>query len=349
MNMLTNKVPFGLLNTKERELFLNAKQENCKRYVLGEWLGFEEPAMFEDDFAHRLKLKEGEWYTLDYCGNIYTMECIFDDTDLIDFAFAIQDDRADELGSDEPLDACDSFRPALPQEIELIQPKFKKGDVVVSDEFEYDLNDKKGYILYRFKNECIEDEDGDKSHDAESLISASGAFEFNADVGANDNPHKATNDQTKQLELEEMKHGKIWNGEGYDDYLICGMTINEFLEGDYELEYASMGGNYEPITESKHKVAENLLNKLGGINLYRLKPKDAFVDVKLMWNDERIGLKHPNGDMMDLVDVPVRIPIDGHYIEYFHGFDKEPEPHNLYPIMTDGSKATHARFCKVGE
>lgn len=63
MNMLSNKIPFGLLQEKEKDLFRNAGANNCNRWDGSKW-GLHLSTSFHTDSAYRLKLRNDEWYTL---------------------------------------------------------------------------------------------------------------------------------------------------------------------------------------------------------------------------------------------------------------------------------------------
>lgn len=122
MNMLTNKIQFGLLSKAEQELFESAGFTQLSVFIKDEWCD-KQSSVFNWEKTYCLKLKEGEWYTFEYCGNDYTCKCIDSDTDFIDLSFDIQEDRKDELCSDEPISECDSFRPATQEEIDIMKPK----------------------------------------------------------------------------------------------------------------------------------------------------------------------------------------------------------------------------------
>lgn len=65
MNMLINKIPFGLLGKKEQQLFLEVNIENMEEYDVSGWLNCSKSDSFLNGFAYRLRLKEGEWYKID--------------------------------------------------------------------------------------------------------------------------------------------------------------------------------------------------------------------------------------------------------------------------------------------
>lgn len=167
-----------------------------------------------------------------------------------------------------------SIEELTPQEIQAVKPCFKRGDVVVSDEFSYGGGGKKGFIIYRFSREV-----NGGLHKVESMIRADGLFVFDESCGTCDKRNQATPDQIKQLELEEMKHGKKWNGDGYDDWLTeDGLTWLELMEHDFELmEYKFNEGSWSDVIDS---VTES---DLGNIQKLRLKPKESFVDVEICW------------------------------------------------------------------
>jgi len=236
------------------------------------------------------------------------------------------------------------------EEINSIKPKFKRGDVVVSDEFYHGCSSKKGHILYRYKGglgECL--------HKVESIIIADGEFKFDTDCGTIDKHNKATPAQIKQLELEEMKHGKKWNGDGYDDWLTYdGLTLNEMLKHDLsEIEYFCGDIWARTINNSEIMSCLDYSNSpINYIKQYRLKPKDeGFVDVEIDW--DQFGLLHPCDKWLAWIDVQnIGINYGGWVLS---GYVMEDGYHTDKPVKFQengtviNEKATHARFVKVGE
>lgn len=340
MNMLTNRVPFGLLTPEEQELFEQAGIENCEVYVLMDspdeyrWTDDLKNIKCFEDFkalAFRLKPKEGEYYTSRVHG--------FDKgTHKIDKAGI---ENATKLG-----DSIDLFRLSTQEEIDRVKPKFKYGDII-SDS----------------KDDCyicrVENIDEATVNALSRIYDGSKfGFDINAATPVKCMSH-ATKDQVKQLEIEEMKAGKKWNGDGYDDWLTAdGLTWNELIEHDLsEIEYFSLG-EYNKTSSGKGDFG--LALGIDRISRYRVKPKEpeeTYKDVDIMWNAMRAGIKHPNGEIMDLVDVPLNIPIDGYFLYGY--YDKKGEPADALPhhqLLSCGlgdegifRKATHARFVKMEE
>jgi len=280
MNILTNKVPFGLLSEEEKELFVSAKNHNCEWFNhKGEWTKCElGKNTFCKAHVYRLKLKEGEWYVLENDLGEYLIEFVqvHESKDIEASRFYV--DGNNNGAGDFSINEIKSIRPATQEEIESVKPKFKRGDVVVSDEFYYGCSSKKGHILYRYKGglgECL--------HKVESIILADGEFKFDTDCGTSDKRNKATPDQIKQLELEEMKHGKEWNGEGYDNWLTAdGLTWNELLEHDLsEIEFEHNQGWSKTLNE---KEAMNV----SYIKEYRLKPKETKEQIRIKELEEEL-------------------------------------------------------------
>lgn len=223
------------------------------------------------------------------------------------------------------------------------RPEFKRGDVVLQG------------AIYRI---------------GFSWISEVGDFEFCNNSGTiildNDSIEqifaiKANSDQIKQLELEEMKNGKKWNGDGYDDWLTSdGLTLNELLEHSvFEIECENPRGNkgwHLTNIPDVPALKGSLLSGVNNIKRYRIKPKDTFVDVEIEWSYAQGSILAPNG---------MRIIINAHSIGqsfsdwFLSGYILKPISNNEmfvgYPIKFsyDGEniieKATHARFIKVGE
>ena len=118
-----------------------------------------------------------------------------------------------------------------------------------------------------------------------SKINFAGQFAFGESFGTKENkPLSATPDQIKQLEREEMKAGKSWNGEGYDDWLTAdGLTINEIIK--HGIENIQVGGE-EHDTEwrrTSHGSLDGVINEmLVFVKEYRLKPQESFVDKEVI-------------------------------------------------------------------
>lgn len=258
MNMLTNKVPHGLLSKEEQEMFEEVGVTGLDMYLEGWSFAC---GKICPSHAYRLNPKVDEWYaTIPSCGGSYTIA---------------QHDGRPVVRSD-----FMEFRPATKEEIESVAPSFKHGDVVISDEFMWGESDKRGHILYRFKNTIK----NSSQHEVGSIILADGKFEFDTECGTTDKHHHATPEQIEQLEREEMKHGKKWNGGGYDDFLTAdGLTLNELLEHDLsEIEKYHIGDEVvdEGWGESRHnsKVSfEMIVIKKKNLITYRLKPQVCII------------------------------------------------------------------------
>jgi hypothetical protein len=173
----------------------------------------------------------------------------------------------------------------------------------------------------------------------------------------------ATPDQIKQLELEEMKHGKKWNGDGYDDGLTAdGLTWNELLEHDLsEIENNSSITSNEIWNETTNDK-EDFNNECVILNIkhFRLKPQETFVDAPIEWGD--IPLCNQPADKSQDIDITNTNIGSVNCGWALQGYLFEGAGQNKVqdrPILFDGnmknstpiisSKATHARFVKVGE
>jgi len=267
MNMLTNKVPFGLLSENEKELFRNSIC-SCEYYTeAGTWNNWNSAGALTQDVVLRLKLNEGEWYkygsTVVQCltkdvgqGLYFTDGTIHIRTFAIDYTL--------------------QFRPATQAEIDSVKPQFKRGDVVASGET---------YSIMRFEQYCKQPEMFSR---LSRLDSTCNEFVFDNDHGYLIELFElATPDQIKQLEREEMKHGKSWNGEGYDDWLTAdGLTINEIIK--HGIENIQVGGEKHDTEwrRTSHTYLDSVINEmLVFVKDYRLKPQESFVDVEIeSWN-----------------------------------------------------------------
>ena len=261
--MLTNKVPFGLLSDEEQELF--------RSELLSDLIAFDEkwdPAVkfsrIYNSIAYRLKLKEGKWYYSDDCTKNpqirqYLGECSFGSYSKI-------------------------FRPATQEELDSVKPKFKRGDVV-------------GYC----DNTNVFGRLGDPTKEGVfhglSRVNSLSQFDFKVNRWiAEYDIIKATPDQIKQLKFEEMKNGKKWNGDGYDDYLIDGKTLNELTESDFEnIEYNNHHEEWLPIQHSDLTEFIHHMTTIKDVDIlvYRIKPQET---------QEQIRIKELEQELEDCYD-----------------------------------------------
>lgn len=277
--------------------------------------------------VYRLKLKEGD--------NVVINEVVYE----------IVSDRKSTSKNGYPttmahlltLGDHNEVRTLTPEEIQAVQPEFNRGDVI---SFEHS----NGCGLMRMVN----DEDGYMGYF--SILIYGNKIIFNS-FGASFKSHKhATPDQIKQLEREEMKHGKKWTGDGYDDWLTAdGLTWNELIEHDVEgIEFycnnrwvASM--NDKSMMTSYHSQAP-----ITEINKYRLKPEESFVDMEIDWSGNEPQVKHPNDTHWLLNGLSLRVPMSDYFINRYVFADGST---CIYPVKTNEDKcfdkAVKARFVKV--
>ena len=275
MNMLTNWLPLAAMTQEEKELFVGLSDWYC----LQSETEHKEPvwAVIGSEFClhrqssniiPRLKLKEGEWYTFQFR----------DDKD--NQTAELSEIRGSEVFfKGEPLDFGYSkkgltlLRPATQEEIDRVKPKFKRGDVVEQ------------IALYRI-GFCWINEGGDFE------FCDSGSRMLDRDSLEQRTATKATPDQIKQLELEEMKHGKKWNGEGYDEFLTYdGLTLNELLEHDLsEIDIRSIGGQWS-VTHGNTKedlIEFAVADYENEIKTLRLKPKETKEQIRIKELEEEL-------------------------------------------------------------
>ncbi|MCP4103826.1 MAG: hypothetical protein GY750_20775 [Lentisphaerae bacterium] len=121
MNMLTNRVPFGLLTKEEQELFKTVRKPMMYNGT-GRWSEVRNPS-YAQDRIYRLKLKEGEWYYIEYSELIVVLKCVDSKGgDFIEYCFAIPNRIGWEY-KESRLDECDVFRPATQEEIDSVKPQ----------------------------------------------------------------------------------------------------------------------------------------------------------------------------------------------------------------------------------
>ncbi len=110
MNMLTNKVPFGLLSEEDQELFVGA---NCVLYNfdLNDWVGC---SSRYENMVYRLKLKESEWYRYNDDVIQYKDEKFYNASGSI--AYYLNEFM-------KSMDKHDFFCPATQEEIDSVKPK----------------------------------------------------------------------------------------------------------------------------------------------------------------------------------------------------------------------------------
>ena len=118
MNMLTNKVPFGLLSEDEQELFKSVN-DDFQWYNNGKWMSaawdyypYPKNPSYAKSTTYRLKLKEGEFYT-------YTAGATC--TKMIDSVIEDWITWSDQSKSN--IECFECFRPATQEEIDSVKPK----------------------------------------------------------------------------------------------------------------------------------------------------------------------------------------------------------------------------------
>jgi len=345
MNMLNSKGRiYGLFSAEEDELFQNVNMDNLEVYLVGEW---KQAFNLDVSHAYRLKLKEGEWYTTE----VTTRQMTSIKDKLISWAPNIND-GVNCNGAHSNIEMFKLFRPATQAEIDSVKPCFNGGDVVV---------------VQWVGNETINrlgEEISDKIISYYSMFEK-GNIIFDSKGVNFKSVSKATNAQIKQLELEEKKHGKKWNGDGYDDFLIDGKVLNELTESDFEnIEYVNHHKKWLPILHND--LTEFIYHMVNiesvDISAYRLKPKESFVDVEIRWGEVVKGdgvmtfCIPPWAETEENISTsPIGQVYRGWCLQSF--IHQESSMCSNMPICFGQgsvrhaaeilSKATHARFCKV--
>jgi hypothetical protein len=315
----------------------------------------------------RLKLIKDEWYTFILANNKYSGEV----SEIRETSFDIKIHHTNVLTGggkgecshpwfiqDYPIEhSFKSFKPMTQEEIQAVKPQFKRGGVVVIN-----LDDGK-YMTARLRNpeSFNETRNGIEVY---SIVGTTGEFTDwdNSGFGfwEGDTVSHATIDQIKQHELDEMKNGKQWNGDAYDDCLTAdGLTLNELLEHDLsEIEYQahldSIKREWFVVNSSKEELLEFALED-NDINRLRLKSKENFVDVEIEWvgakgyiklNDSKYVVNNAWNKCCFVSELGV-----------LSGYRHEGYSSNVLDdiMVFNGvktkivSKATHAIFIKVGE
>ena len=245
MNMLMNKEPYDLMTGERREAFRKLKFVDGEAFYEGGWVCWGDvPSNLKGCVSIKLKPKVGEYYTFNKDGQDYTRKLNFYRDPILNFDNLIGDVSAKEFNS---------FRPATQEEIDSVNPQFKSGDVIVVDEFNLCRS---GF--------CGSSVDFTSIHFGVNWATKPESFKH------------ATKDQIKQLELEEMKHGKKWNGEGYDDWLTAdGLTLNELLEHDLsEIEFENPRGKSGWHLTDVPDLEGSILCGVNALERYRIKPKE---------------------------------------------------------------------------
>ncbi len=258
MNMLTNKVPFGLLSEEEKELFRNSIN-SCECYTeAGTWNNWNSAGALIQDVVLRLKLKEGGWYKIN--------------TNLAQWRYDRQsffDKYNNKFCSLKEAKTYNMFQATTKAEIDSVKPTFKRGDC-----FTVPSN----HRIYRLGGSCYHGGNSDLTIIFDKVAGMS--YELKVEDVNTYNYKHATPEQIEQLEREEMKAGKKWNGEGYEDWFTAdGLTWNELIEHDVsEIEYkgTEWKGTIHDSDDFKRSVG------LDEIHNYRLKPKESFVDKEVI-------------------------------------------------------------------
>jgi hypothetical protein len=318
--MLTNKIPFGLLSNEEQKLFSEARKKNLELYD-GSYgwsdASIETSSLLLCKSVYRLKINLEDKVVVNDV--IYTI--IGDNERIKDYHVTIS--HLLSLGDH------NEVRALTKEEINSVKPHFKRGDVV-------QVSLEEGLCICRI---------------GFSFLSEYGDIIFNSVCGLQfiDGSSRCdiSNDtRIKQLVLEEMKHGKKWNGVGYDECLTAdGLTWNELVKHDVsDIEFLS---NEKWINACIELSDDELVT----IKTFRLKPKETFVDVEIDYgNSGEARVEHPDGEFWSLNLISLRIPVNGFFINKYIFSDSSE---CIYPVKTKDDKfvmkATHARFVKVGE
>lgn len=341
MNMLNPEFrALASFSDDEKELFYKVGKENVEYLTAN--------ALWKSDFVdtdwydggiYRLKLKEGGWYKIKSIhGHDYYYKCA-----------SICDDRLyNEINEMYLLYSdIESIRPATQEEINSVKPSFKpsfkRGDVLSSKDSECRI------IIFRLESK--------ESHIHMSLSKINKVKEFSFSGSCCDNNclvKRATPDQIKQLELEEIKHGKKWNGEGYDYWLTAdGLTLNELLEHDLsEIEYYE-NCEWRKTYNNRGQMLDFVI-KRDVLNLYRLKPQETFVDVKIRWGVDGGEIVHPLDRSLSFTisDKPIYYTTEGLMLL---GYEMSNGQIVNRPVIPNENRtaikerAVNARFVKVGE
>jgi len=335
MNMLNPEFKALCSFTKEEQTvfcrLIHSKQLEIID-INGKWMDSESLSIYQSGI-YRLKLKEGDNYYLNcnnYSGN---HECIcefINGEDVLRFRKLDGSDYVIKIKRDGNIH--DIHIPTQ-EEIDSVKPEFKRGDVVYNN-INTGTTMRLGCSIILYDGVSFGDNIGSKAKQ--------------------ENFSKATPDQIKQLELEEMKHGKKWNGEGYDDWLTAdGLTLDELLEHDiYKIQCSTVNGDGTWQNSNYHdklELIDTILSQCT-IGSYRLKPKETFVDVEIEWPDGSIAFSEwGNGDV---TSSPIGQIWNGWVLS---GYVMADGYHTDKPIKFQengtviNEKAHSVRFVKVGE
>lgn len=288
--------------------------------------------------VYRLKLAEGEWYILKDFQQEYIAQYIgYED---FDFDLYYNGELSLDNYSYSSIYMIKSIRPATQEEINSVQPKFKKGSLVKNT---------KGVrpCLARLGGSVV---DGDTVIFEENVGCD---FDYGCLVSM-------TAEEAEDYTLEEMKAGKKWNGECYDDCLTAdGLTLNELLEHDLsEIEYYTSLCDWCHTVVVNKKSILNICNAMKTAKYYRLKPKQNYFDAAIEWKKEG-GYVRINGNPVRITKRPIGHVTDGWALSgYIFNDHSEGKP-NGCTIFSDkpiiflnngkefNRKATHARFVSI--
>jgi len=122
MNMLSNKVPFGLLSEDDKELFRKYISSCYVLQVNGGFCAFLSGASINQTHTFRIKLKESEWYKVSDNRKANPVIVQYTPDSKVDGCFENGTKSDSFYGKDE----ITAIRPATPIEIEAIKPKMIK-------------------------------------------------------------------------------------------------------------------------------------------------------------------------------------------------------------------------------
>ena len=123
MNMLMNRIPFGLLSNDEMNNYSGVNTDSLLVYRGNRWDN-KEQSHYSEESVYRLKLKEGEWYKIEWMNHIFILKCVDSKGgDFIEECFAIPKVVYDWQYSESMMRDCDVFCLATQEEIDSVKPK----------------------------------------------------------------------------------------------------------------------------------------------------------------------------------------------------------------------------------
>ncbi|RLC69282.1 MAG: hypothetical protein DRH97_00345 [Chloroflexi bacterium] len=232
-------------------------------------------------------------------------------------------------------------------EFEIVKSGFKSGDVVT-----YKHPNGNGVMRVESIDEDMASYFSMLGEDKECIVIDSTGIHFSSFA-------KANQDQIKHFELEEMKAGKKWNGEDYDDWLTAdGLTLNELILNDLDkIEYNdTVLGWIKSDMPKKHWLDEDTCAELNPY-YYRLKPEPGFVDVEIDWEGGYACIENSDTDLIkiNMYNVGACFSFGNLQGYLFDGAGQNKVQDK--PVLFDGdlknstptirAKAVSARFVKV--